>query len=84
MTNGALQQFYTPLDLDWYSMISSYYGYRKNPITGDNQFHRGIDIAVPEGTEVYAAQDGTVTTAGKYRLRIWMKELSLIHTQKRN
>ena len=63
MTNGALQQFYTPLDLDWYSMISSYYGYRKNPITGDNQFHRGIDIAVPEGTEVYAAQDGTVTTA---------------------
>ena len=62
-TNGALQQFYTPLDLDWYSLIKSYYGYRKNPITGDNQFHRGIDIAVPEGTEVYAAHDGTVTTA---------------------
>ena len=63
VTNGALQQFYTPLDLDWYSMISSYYGYRKNPITGENQFHRGVDIAVSEGTEVYAAQDGTVTTA---------------------
>ena len=62
-TNGALQQFYTPLDMDWYSLIKSYYGYRKNPITGDNQFHRGIDIAVPEGTEVYASQDGTVTTA---------------------
>ena len=62
-TNGALQQFYTPLDIDWYNMISSYYGYRKNPITGDNQFHRGIDIAVPEGTEVYAGHDGTVTTA---------------------
>ena len=62
-TNGALQQFYTPLDTDWYSLIKSYYGYRKNPITGENQFHRGIDIAVPEGTEVYAAQDGTVTTA---------------------
>ena len=62
-TNGALQQFYTPLDIDWYNMISSYYGYRKNPVTGDNQFHRGIDIAVPEGTEVYASQDGIVTTA---------------------
>jgi murein DD-endopeptidase MepM/ murein hydrolase activator NlpD len=62
-TNGALQQFSTPLDIDWYSMISSYYGYRKNPLTGDNQFHRGVDIAVVEGTEVYAAQDGTVTTA---------------------
>ena len=62
-TNGALQQFYTPLDVDWYSLIKSYYGYRKNPITGENQFHRGIDIAVPEGTEVYASQDGTVVTA---------------------
>lgn len=62
-TNGALQQFYTPLDTDWYSLIKSYYGYRKNPITGENQFHRGIDIAVPEGTEVYAGHDGAVTTA---------------------
>ncbi len=62
-TKGALQQFYTPLDLDWYSLISSYYGYRKNPITGENQFHRGVDIAVPEGTDVYASQSGTVTTA---------------------
>ena len=62
-TYGALQQFYTPLDMDWYSMVSSYYGYRKNPMTGQNQFHRGLDIAVPEGTEVYAAQDGTVITA---------------------
>ena len=62
-TNGALQQFYTPLDLDWYSLIKSYYGYRKNPMTGENQFHRGIDISVPAGTEVYAGHDGTVTTA---------------------
>lgn len=62
-TKGALQHFYTPLDLDWHSLISSYYGYRKNPVTGQNQFHRGVDIAVTEGTEVYAAQDGGVTTA---------------------
>ena len=62
-THGALQQFYTPLDLDWYGRISSHYGYRRNPITGENQFHRGVDIAVPVGTEVYAAQDGTVTAA---------------------
>ena len=62
-THGALQQYYTPLDLDWYSNVKSYYGYRKDPMTGDNQYHRGLDISVPTGTEVYAAQDGTVVTA---------------------
>ena len=63
-TKGALQVFYTPLDLDWQSLISSYYGHRKNPRNHQDQFHRGVDIAVAEGTEVYAAQDGTVTVAG--------------------
>lgn len=63
-TSGALQQFYTPLDLDWQSSISSYYGHRKNPRTGANEFNRGVDIAVAEGTEVYASQDGTVTASG--------------------
>ena len=62
-TEGARQEFYTPLDLDWKSCIKSYYGYRKNPLTGARQFHRGLDIAVPEGTNVYAAQSGTVVTA---------------------
>ena len=41
--------------------ISSDYGYRTDPfggITGD--FHRGLDIAGPVGTPIYAAQGGTV------------------------
>ncbi len=62
-TKGARQEFYTPLDLDWQSYIKSYYGYRKNPLTGARQFHRGVDISVPEGTPVYASQSGTVVTA---------------------
>ena len=62
-THGLIQQFYSPLDLYWYQYISSYYGYRINPITGEEQLHRGVDIAVPTGTTVYAAMDGTVTTA---------------------
>ena len=62
-TGGFLQQFASPLDLYWYNYISSYYGYRKNPNTGNEELHRGVDIAVPTGTIVYAAHDGTVTTA---------------------
>ena len=62
-TGGLLQQFASPLDLYWYNYISSYYGYRKNPNTGNEELHRGVDIAVPTGTTVYAAHDGTVTTA---------------------
>lgn len=62
-TRGLIQQFYTPLNLYWYSYISSYYGYCIHPITGQEQFHRGVDIGVPIGTAVYAAMDGMVTTA---------------------
>ena len=62
-THGLVQQFYTPLDLYWYNYVSSYYGWRINPVTGQEQLHRGVDIAVPTGTTVYAAMDGTVTTA---------------------
>lgn len=62
-TKGLLQEFDSPLDLYWYNYISSYYGYRKNPVTGNEEFHRGLDIAVPTGTTVYAGHEGTVTTA---------------------
>ncbi len=62
-THGLTQQFYTPLNLYWYNYVSSYYGYRINPVTGAEQFHRGVDIAVPTGTGVLATMDGTVTTA---------------------
>ncbi len=62
-TNGLLQEFASPLNLYWYYYVSSYYGYRKNPVTGNEEFHRGVDIAVPTGTTVYAAHDGTVTAA---------------------
>ena len=62
-TCGLVQQFYSPLDLSWHSLVSSHYGYRIHPISGTEQLHRGVDIAVPTGTAVYAAMDGTVTTA---------------------
>ena len=62
-TKGGLQVFGTPVDYYWYYYVSSYYGYRKNPNTGAEELHRGVDIAVPTGTVVYAAHDGTVMQA---------------------
>jgi hypothetical protein len=43
-----------------FARVSSRYGARDNPLTGEGEFHPGIDLAAPEGTEVYAARDGVV------------------------
>jgi murein DD-endopeptidase MepM/ murein hydrolase activator NlpD len=59
-SKGGLQLFATPVDYYWYYYVGSYYGYRQNPSTGNGEFHRGVDIAVPTGTQVYAGHDGTV------------------------
>lgn len=44
--------------------ISSYYGYRTDPINGSREFHSGLDIATPIGTPVHAVAEGIVTYAG--------------------
>jgi murein DD-endopeptidase MepM/ murein hydrolase activator NlpD len=44
--------------------ITSEYGYRPRPNYGYLQLHTGIDIAVPTGTPIHAAEDGVVTFAG--------------------
>jgi murein DD-endopeptidase MepM/ murein hydrolase activator NlpD len=45
--------------------ISSRFGNRKSPWTGNKEFHSGIDIANHRGTPVYAPGDGVVQYAGK-------------------
>ncbi|MBE0569714.1 MAG: M23 family metallopeptidase [Deltaproteobacteria bacterium] len=44
--------------------ISSGFGYRKDPFTGADKFHHGMDIAAPEGTPVYPVKGGEVTFSG--------------------
>ena len=44
--------------------ISSYFGQRADPFTGYTAFHRGIDFAAAEGTQVTAVGAGLVTWAG--------------------
>jgi murein DD-endopeptidase MepM/ murein hydrolase activator NlpD len=45
--------------------ITSTFGIRRNPISGNVVMHEGIDLAAPEGTEVYAVADGVVTEIGE-------------------
>ena len=43
--------------------VTSEFGYRRDPFTGETRGHTGMDLAVPTGTPVRAALPGTVTAA---------------------
>lgn len=45
--------------------ISSFFGTRPDPFTGESAFHAGIDFAAAPGTRVLAAADGVVSYAGR-------------------
>lgn len=49
-----------------YTTITSECGYRTSPLTGKLEYHNGVDIPVPYGTDIYAANDGTVVTATEH------------------
>ena len=51
-----------PLDNDSF-WVSSEFGKRKNPFSGEMKNHNGIDLAAAEGTPVYAIKDGSVYAA---------------------
>lgn len=44
-------------------IITSYFGNRVNPITGEPDYHTGTDISVAAGTPILAAADGVVSIA---------------------
>lgn len=45
-------------------LMSSDFGYRSDPFTGGGAMHSGLDFKGPIGTEILAAADGLVTSAG--------------------
>ncbi len=57
---GSMSRFTLPVS----GAISSSFGWRVHPITGERRLHKGIDFAAPTGTPIFAAADGEVTDAG--------------------
>ncbi len=67
--NGERMIFPLPIPVD----ITSIFGWRSHPITGEWRFHSGTDLGAPMGTPVLAAYSGRVSLAealGGYGLSI--------------
>ncbi|MBF9047386.1 peptidoglycan DD-metalloendopeptidase family protein [Rhodobacterales bacterium LSUCC0031] len=45
---------------------TSGFGYRRDPFNGGRRLHAGVDFAGARGTDIVAAGDGTVITAGRH------------------
>lgn len=64
MTKGNRQYVKNVFGTNWLPYVTSYYGYRVHPISGEKNYHTGVDIGMAQGTEILAGHDGTVTLAG--------------------
>ena len=55
--------FCSPIGSGWENRVTSEFGNRIDPITGQRRGHTGMDLAVPTGTPIRAALPGTVTVS---------------------
>jgi len=55
----------TPRIMPVEGWFSHGFGWRKDPFTGEREFHRGIDIVAPQDTSVQASADGVVARSGR-------------------
>lgn len=65
-TRGNRFYFSPPFDFNWTFGLTSGYGWRIHPISGEKDMHKAVDISAPHGTPIKAVQHGTVTTAGSH------------------
>lgn len=58
--------------------LTSPFGYRVNPVSGNYGFHTGIDLAVPEGTPISASFYGEIVKTGESD--VWGKYVLMRHS----
>lgn len=51
---------------DYHDLITSYFGWRIHPVTGEWRFHDGVDFGYDAGTPIYALKGGVVAYASEY------------------
>ncbi len=64
--------------------LTSGYGMRNHPVLGGRRQHRGVDLAMPTGTPVYATADGVISKAewfSSYGLYISLEHGAAIQTR---
>jgi len=44
--------------------VSSEFGWRRDPFTEEQRFHKGLDLAAPRGTPILSSAEGTVVFSG--------------------
>ncbi len=67
-SNPSTPSYTPPSNESWmvpcyYTMLTSPFGYRVHPISGQYKMHSGVDLSGPTGTPIKASRSGTVTTA---------------------
>lgn len=83
MTNGSevtptVEGFGSPISADWRSLVTSEFGYRRNPTGSGTEGHTGLDMALPVGTAVKAAKSGKVLFV-RYKLTGYGYHVAIDH-----